>query len=166
MAKKPAATKSGRKSVKADPPIGEASIKRKTDAQVFERGEDYFDSGAVIRPIRIGNTLIARCHGSGAAPYRVRITFGKQGVSGAECDCPYDWGGYCKHIVALLLTHIRAPGSIEVKPTVQELLAESDRDELITMIEELVGHSPELYGIVDGSGLPEAEDGEYDDDEW
>ncbi len=82
------------------------------------------------------------------------------------CDCPYDWGGYCKHIVALLLTHVRAPETIEVKPTVEERLAESEREDIIAMIAQMVDHYPELYGIVDGSGISAEEDEDYYDDEW
>ena len=170
--KKSSAAKSARKSAKSDPPISEASIKRMTDPEVFERGEGYFGDGAIIKPIRIGNTLVARCHGSGYVPYRVRATFDKKGVVDAACNCPYEWGGYCKHIVALLLTHVRAPKKIEVKPPVEVLLAESERDEIIAIVAQMVDRYPELYGIVDGSGIPEEEDDEDDyseddyGDEW
>jgi len=40
-------------------------------------------------------------------PYQVRITFDQKGIIDAECSCPYDWGGFCKHIVAVLLAAIR-----------------------------------------------------------
>jgi uncharacterized Zn finger protein len=166
--KKASTTKTARQSVKSDPPISEDSVKRKTDAEVFERGEGYFEDGAIINPVRIGNTLSARCQGSGPAPYRVRVTFSKKGVTDALCNCPYDWGGYCKHSVALLLTHIRAPKKIKVKPPVEELLAKKKPAELSALIVEMVDVSPDLYGLVDGSGLPEED--EYDEgdyyDEW
>jgi uncharacterized Zn finger protein len=164
MAKKKAPA---RKRVTSDPPITEASVKRKADAEVFERGEGYFEDGAIIKPVRTGNTLTARCHGSGSQPYRVAVIFSKRGVVEATCSCPYEWGGYCKHIVALLLTHIRAPKSIAIKPTVKDLLADVERDDLIAMMVEMIDHYPELYGVVDGSGV-EIEDDEYDDeyDEW
>jgi len=165
--KKSSAAKSARKSAKSDPPIREASIKRMTDVEVFERGEGYFGDGAIIKPIRIGNTLIARCHGSAYVPYHIRVTFDKKSVVDAMCNCPYEWGGYCKHIVALLLTHIRAPETIKVRPPVAELLVESERDEIIAMVTQMVDRYPELYGIVDGSGIPEEEDDEDDyGDEW
>jgi uncharacterized Zn finger protein len=154
------------KRAKTDPPISETSIKRMTDAKVYERGEDYF-GGAIVKPTRIGNVLVARCHGSGYAPYRVRVTFDKKGVVDALCDCPFDWGGYCKHIVALLLTHVRAPETIDVKPSVEDLLAEVERGEMAEMIAQMVDRYPELYGIVDGSGIPEEDDEGYDfDEEW
>jgi uncharacterized Zn finger protein len=168
MAKKTSSPHSTFKKTKLDPPITEADIQHMAEEKVFDRGESYFEGGAIIKPTRIGNTLLARCHGSDYAPYRVKVVFDKKKVVEATCTCPYDWGGYCKHIVALLLTHIRAPEMIEVKPIVEELLVESDRNDLIAMITEMVDLYPELYGVVDGSGLDEEEEDDlYDeDDEW
>jgi len=168
MAKKTSSPRSSSKKVKPDPPITEADIQHMAEEKVFDRGESYFAGGAIIKPTRIGNTLIARCHGSDYAPYRVKVVFDKKKVVEAMCSCPYDMGGYCKHIVALLLAHIRAPEMIEVKLTVEELLAESSRNDLIAMITEMVDLYPELYGVIDGSGPDgEEEDDLYDeDDEW
>ena len=166
MKKKSSASRSARTSVRPEPPISEASIKRLADSQVFERGEDYYESGAIIRPVRMGDVLVARCLGSGMAPYRVKVVFSKRGVAETECDCLYDWGGACKHIVALLLTHVRAPETIEVKPPVETLLAESGHDEMVAMVVQMVDRYPELYGIVDGSGIPEADEDGYNADEW
>jgi len=59
-----------------------------------------------------------------------------------------------------------------VRPPVAELLVESERDEIIAMVTQMVDRYPELYGIVDGSGIPEEEDDEDDyseddyGDEW
>jgi uncharacterized Zn finger protein len=167
--KKSSATRSTPKSAKYEPPISEGSVKRMTSAEVFGRGEDYFENGAIVNPVRIGNILSARCHGSGPAPYRVRVTFDKRGVADATCNCPYDWGGYCKHIVALLLTHIRAPKKIKVKPPVEELLAGKKQAELNAIIAQMVEVYPDLYGLVDGSGLPEDDEydeGDFYDNEW
>ncbi|MBD2305029.1 SWIM zinc finger family protein [Chroococcidiopsis sp. FACHB-1243] len=30
---------------------------------------------------------------------------GKQGIVSADCTCPYDWGGLCKHQIAVLLAY-------------------------------------------------------------
>ena len=35
--------------------------------------------------------------------FKVEIDVEPSGIT-AHCSCPYDWGGYCKHIGAVLLT--------------------------------------------------------------
>lgn len=166
MKKKSSATQSTRQGTKSEPPISEGSIKRLAEAQVFERGEDYFEGGAIIRPTRMGNVLVARCHGSGYLPYRVKVVFSKRGIDEAACNCPYEFGGICKHVVALLLTHVRAPETIEEKPPVEAVLAESERDDIIAIVARMVDRYPELYGLVDGSGIPEEEEDEYYAEGW
>ena len=43
--------------------------------------------------------------GSDFVPYEIIVTLLDDGRIGERaCTCPYDWGGYCKHIVAVLLT--------------------------------------------------------------
>jgi len=50
-------------------------------------------------------------------PYQVRIIFDADGIREATCSCPYDWSGWCKHIVAMLLTYIHAPETMEERPS-------------------------------------------------
>lgn len=40
----------------------------------------------------------------GTAFYEVEIFFDQQNVFEARCSCPYDYGGYCKHIVLVLVS--------------------------------------------------------------
>ncbi|HEY83820.1 MAG TPA: hypothetical protein G4N96_01725 [Chloroflexi bacterium] len=56
--------------------------------------------------VRRGNTLTADV--SGTRPYQVEIEVDEGGIL-AQCTCPYDWGGYCKHIGAVLLMWIESP---------------------------------------------------------
>jgi uncharacterized Zn finger protein len=151
---------------KPQPPITEKLVRSGADAKVFDRGVNYFESGAIIDPVRTGDLLFAYCAGSEYRPYRVLIRFNKKGIAEAACTCPYDWGGLCKHQVALLLTHIRAPESIKVCKPVAELLADWKKEELIGVIVEMVDRHPELYGLLDGTGIPEEDefDDEYDED--
>ncbi len=60
---------------------------------------------------RAGTTLTARITGSGL--YQVEIEV--DGGIHAHCSCPYNWGGYCKHIGAVLLKWIQSPGAFAVK---------------------------------------------------
>jgi len=72
----------------------------------------------------------AEVEGSQYEPYRVRVTFDEGGITGAVCDCPYDWGGWCKHIVATLLTYLHKPDLIEERPTLEESLSGLNREQL------------------------------------
>lgn len=56
----------------------------------------------------------ALCWGTAPEPYEVKVMLGENEVLSAECTCPYDWGGACKHVVALLLTYIHQPEAFEV----------------------------------------------------
>jgi uncharacterized Zn finger protein len=72
---------------------------RSTDA-VFERGQNYRDEGRIQRLDRFDDLVTAAV--SGSRLYDVTINFGGRSID-TQCTCPYDGGGDCKHIVAVLL---------------------------------------------------------------
>lgn len=57
---------------------------------------------------RAGETLTAEVRGTYL--YNVEIDVKSSGIV-ALCTCPYDWGGYCKHVGAVLLKWIQEPQS-------------------------------------------------------
>lgn len=63
----------------------------------FERGIEYFRQGSVRGLEQFGNRITATV--AGTSDYEVTIGIDKEGIE-SSCTCPYDWGGYCKHIVA------------------------------------------------------------------
>ena len=60
----------------------------------------YLREGRVNKLELVGEEVTARVQGSQL--YRVKLDLGEEDFAG-RCSCPYDWGGYCKHIVATLL---------------------------------------------------------------
>jgi hypothetical protein len=60
----------------------------------------------VFEPTRTDSTLRAQVRGG--ALYNVEIDVTDRGIV-ANCDCAYDWGGYCKHVGAVLLKWLDAP---------------------------------------------------------
>jgi uncharacterized Zn finger protein len=124
--------------------ITEAEIRGLTTAQSFSRGEEYYHCGAVGAVVRRGNTLVADVAGSNYQPYRVTIELSDEGVVDATCTCPYDWGGYCKHIVAVLLTAVQGVEEIEERPTAAALLANVDVETLRRLLSGLLVRHPEL----------------------
>lgn len=129
--------------------LTESMIRGLATAQSFERGDDYYHSGAVLGLSKRGNTLLAHVEGSSYEPYEVTIELGEHGVIEAYCTCPYDWGGCCKHIVAALLGYVREPDQVIERPPVTDLLADLDRDELLGLLAELLSKQPRLIDWVE-----------------
>ena len=112
----------------------------------FERGYEYFVEDAVLGVTQRGNQLFSKVQGSEYDPYGVCITLEGNQVVQAFCTCPYDWGGYCKHIGAALLTWVHDIDSVVRRPTISEMLAGMGREQLQALV---VGLSQEAPGIVD-----------------
>ncbi len=124
-------------------------VRNRAAEQSYARGESYYRSGAIFDTVRRGNTLEGYCEGSQPTPYRVQVTLGEEGVVGAWCTCPYDWGGDCKHIVALLLTYVHKPEVFEERPPLDEALAQRSREELVELIRLMVARYPDLETLID-----------------
>jgi uncharacterized Zn finger protein len=91
-----------------------------------------------------GDTLLAHVEDSGYEPCQVTVKLDAGGIIEAECTCPYDWGGYCKHIVATLLAYIHRPEQVTERPAITTLLADLDRETLIDLMTDLVDKHPHL----------------------
>ena len=66
---------------------------------IIERGYDYFHSGYVSNLDEVETDLwIADVYGTD--DYRVEIKTNKTEIKSWLCDCPYDQGPICKHVVA------------------------------------------------------------------
>jgi uncharacterized Zn finger protein len=131
------------------PPFSETTLRRQATAQSFERGEDYYQSGAVGHLQQRGNVLQAEVEGSEAEPYTVCLTFDDEGLTSADCSCPYSFEGWCKHIVATALACLREPESIEERPTLEALLERLDLPQTRGLVRELVAEQPRLMELVD-----------------
>ena len=146
----------------------------------LERGEDYYRGGAVLDAIVAGPHLFASVRGSGFSPYRVCIRLEEDRPKTATCSCPYDWGGYCKHIVAAFLTYARGPNELKTTTSLEELLASIDADELRNLLLSFIERNPRMLSLLkdvaqtddfnflmeDPDGFPDEYDpyeyGEYD----
>lgn len=131
------------------PKLSEATIRHHTTAQSFERGQGYYRAGSVNSLIQRGSRLLARVEGSEANPYQVDVHFDKGGITRAICTCPYDYEGWCKHIVAALLTCLHQPDRIEQRPELATLLASLTREQLQTIVQNLANEQPEWMDAVE-----------------
>ncbi len=131
------------------PTITEGMIMQHVSSQSFERGKRYYNQGNVGSVVRRGQSLIGEVWGSQYDPYRVEVTFDSAGITGAFCSCPYDWGGWCKHVVAVLLTLIREKPGVEERPTVDALLADLNAEQLRSVLEALITNDATLITEVE-----------------
>ena len=124
--------------------LTEAMIRNACAPQSFERGQEYYHSGAIYNTARVGNSLLGECEGTSVPSYRVQVGLDDAGVHSAVCTCSYDWGGHCKHIVALLLTYIHKPELFVERLEPEDLLAPLSREDLVQLIGKLLRRQPDL----------------------
>ncbi len=132
------------------PPLSESQIRQHASAESFARGISYYQRGAVGPLTLRGDLLQAEVEGSEYEPYRVTVSLDTGGVRAADCTCPYDWGGWCKHIVAILLAYVHAaPDEVEVRPPLADLLAGLDRGQLEALLLHLAAQDSNLAERID-----------------
>jgi len=131
------------------PALSEATIRAHSAAESYSRGRSYYDHGAVSNLVLRGNQLQADVEGSQYTPYRVGVTFDQGGITSARCTCPYDWGGWCKHIVAVLLACLYQDEQIESRPTLGAQLAQLDRTQLQGLLLGLASHDSDLADAIE-----------------
>lgn len=135
---------------KNKPAFSEQSLYQWATATSIERGYDYYERGAVQSLVRRGNELRAQVWGTDVEPYRVRVVLDAHGIpSHATCTCPYDWGGWCKHIVATLLTYLHEPEKVEVRPPLEEMVKDLSDNEMRELLSYLVSRAPATLDLID-----------------
>ena len=123
-------------------------LERLSDQGSFRRGQSYYRSKHIYATCRRERTIAGSCHGSSGGPYAVRVTLGEAGRAPIEawhCTCPL--GSFCKHIVALSLTWIAQPDAFAPKASIDELLADRDREGVIAVIKTLLTVVPGLESV-------------------
>jgi uncharacterized Zn finger protein len=123
--------------------LTEADLRKHTAGGSFERGERYFEDGAVRKMNVHSGELEAYVQGSAPNPYVATVQFGSGGVQEARCTCPYHEGSWCKHIAAALLAHLREHDEREQQP-LRALIGDRSRDELVALIERLAERDPRV----------------------
>ena len=131
------------------PKLTVANLKRHATDRSISRAESYFRSGAVTGITLRQQTLSATVEGNQVGHYRVNITFDEGGILEARCSCPYEFGGWCKHIVATLMVCIHKPQTIESRPSLSQLLEQLNLSQTKELIQSLVEKSPDLLELVD-----------------
>ncbi|MBN2379788.1 SWIM zinc finger family protein [candidate division WOR-3 bacterium] len=102
-------------------------IKSVSTPSSYERAVRYFREGRVESVERFGDRITATVRGTESYKVTVRL-YGDDFT--ASCTCPYSLGGYCKHVVAVLL-HLFYKGEGE-KSTDKETFAPEPQDAALT----------------------------------
>ncbi|MEH2075576.1 MAG: SWIM zinc finger family protein [Nostoc sp.] len=131
------------------PQITEFTIRRHANAKSFQRGEAYYEAGAVNAVTQRGHLLQAEVAGTEARPNHVNLSFDDSGLTSANCTCAYNFDGWCKHIVATMLVCARESENIEQRPTLEQLLDRLDRSQTQRLLQELVKEYPPLIEAID-----------------
>jgi uncharacterized Zn finger protein len=131
------------------PKIAESMIRAEATPESFQRGEEYYREGAISNTAIQGSLLSGECAGTYAPDYQVQVELDEAGIANASCTCLYEYGGYCKHIVALLLAYLHHPKSFTARKAPAELLADLDHNDLIAILTKLIQEQPDLYDRIE-----------------
>lgn len=71
------------------------------EAKIVERGYDYYKRGRVAKVEKVGEGEFSAV-AFGNDDYEVYVKTNGESIVEYECNCPYDWGNTCKHVVAVL----------------------------------------------------------------
>lgn len=130
-------------------PVSEEAIARHTTRAVYERGARLYRESKVHQPVLRGNRLSAQVEGYHQPYYQVEIEFTDTGISSARCSCAYEWGEWCKHIVATLLTCLHRPERVETRPDLTDLLEPLSREQLIHILMEIARGSEDTAARIE-----------------
>ena len=124
--------------------ITESVLKSFSTFASFDRGQELYQSNAVFDTFRSGNLLTGKCEGSNTPFYQLTVQIDEGGIQEALCNCPYDSGGYCKHIIALLLSFINEPEIFIETQYFEKTLKKMDKDTLVNLMIELMDEKPDV----------------------
>ena len=131
------------------PKITESMIRAGASPESFRRGEEYHREGAISNTTIQETVLSGECAGTYAPYYRVQVALDEAGIADASCTCLYEYGGYCKHIIALLLAYLHHPKLFTVRKAPAELLADLDHNDLVAVLTKLIQEQPDLYDRIE-----------------
>ncbi len=131
------------------PQLSEQTVRARFDARSWQHGRQYARDDAIINARRQEMTLKSSCVGSLPEPYHVAVTFNARGIASAECSCPVGEEGDCKHVAALLMTWLNRPEMFREAEDTAAALQRREKDELITLIAQMIRRYPDLESLLD-----------------
>jgi uncharacterized Zn finger protein len=120
--------------------VDEETIHDRCSDAVFQRGQSYREEGRIQQLDRFGDLVTATV--SGSKLYDVTVEFGGRSID-TQCTCPYDGGGDCKHVVAVLLDIAAGPPQDESE-RVEAVIDDVSADDLRTFVRDALAEHAEL----------------------
>ena len=122
-------------------------------SKILSRGKSYFNKGNVSDLDRIDSRWTATVHGS--YDYEVELTVTPKGIE-SFCDCPYDWGMYCKHEVAVMFAireDLQSGGQktqakSKERQSIHTLLKSLTPEQLLEIVKEQVKKDKQLANTI------------------
>lgn len=133
------------------PKLTAAVIRSLAPPQSFQRGQELCQSGALSSLTRQETVIRGLCEGTSSPFYQVSAELDGGGVRTASCNCPYELGGYCKHIVALLLAYAHDPQQFIVRQDLRETLATLNQAQLLALLTRLLQERTELRDWIEAA---------------
>ncbi|MCF7797766.1 MAG: SWIM zinc finger family protein [Lentisphaeria bacterium] len=135
------------------------------DPTILRRGRSYYQQHKVERFEEIFSGTY-KAHVAGSEDYTVQLTFKNDLIIRYSCDCPYDQGPVCKHIVAVIFCVAsgstksetdtsrkskkpkHSPRKKSPTPTANDLLEKLSQDELKEFVHQQVLKNPDFQDKV------------------
>ena len=119
------------------------NFERYIEEKILVRGKKYFADG-LVADIWSESPNCYQAVVEGSIPYDVEIHVDANGVILHHyCDCPYDWGEYCKHEAAVLfaIRRLLEQGAIPKrqgqKQGLRSILLRQTKDQLVNLLCDL-----------------------------
>ncbi len=92
------------------------NFEEEIDDVILERGWHYYQDGCIksIMNEQDVNTYTAVV--AGTQDYTVTVELDGNEIVATDCDCPYDWGPFCKHQVAVFHALRESRGQDDAPP--------------------------------------------------
>lgn len=114
------------------------NFEKKIPEHILDRGADYFEMGNIenVEKVDVGEFSAIVL---GSEEYSVFLKFDRQDeIMEHSCNCPYDRGNFCKHLVAVLFYLKKgADSKLITENLLPELMVELevlDKEELVDLI--------------------------------
>lgn len=117
---------------------------------ILKRGLNYFRQGQVVSLLEYTN-LKFQAEVEGTYNYSVTVNMNdKKEIIDSTCNCPFDWGNYCKHEAAVYYALREDLNNQDKKTkkenlTLQQLLKTKNKEELIQLILEVSSKNNRVY---------------------
>lgn len=107
------------------------------EKKILDRGKNYYNSGCVYSLEKTSDSAYT-AEVDGSDVYQVDVELDKNGeIDYINCDCPYEYGFYCKHEAAVLYALRDRYNTITVKKnSLNKLVADCEKNLLVDVILE------------------------------